>query len=338
MYAMQALIAKKNYSVLIPILFIVIGIAFWIGHNYVVPDTILPVPIHVDFDESMKLHDFKAMLDRSDFAYVYKFFKQVYQKNSFEHLQPQKGLIIPQIIHIMWLGKKLPEEYEPYVASWRKFHPSWTILFWTDNPINYDQGTHVVHTFDELEQKLNASRGAQSIVINSNKLQFENRRFFDQANNYGEKSDILKWEIVYRFGGVYVDTDFECLQPLDVFHHTYDFYTGIQPLDTNMVQLGAALYGAIPHHPILEACVNNIKKNQDIKQIIVKTGPIHFTKMFLAIAGTTGLKDVAMPASYFYPCGYEQKGLPEKEWRQPESYAIHHWAGSWLKPEAFVKS
>jgi mannosyltransferase OCH1-like enzyme len=279
-YAMQLLLAKKNYSVLIPVLFILIGIAFWVGHKYIVSDTPLPAPIHVDFDESMKLNDFKAMLDRSDFAYVYKFFKQVYQKNSFQSLQPQKSLIIPQIIHIMWLGKKLPEEYEPYVASWRKFHPSWTILFWTDNPINYDQGTQVVHTFDELEQKLKSSRGSQSIVINTDQLKFENRGFYDQANNYGEKSDILKWEIVYRFGGVYVDTDFECLQPLDVFHHTYDFYTGIQPLDTNMVQLGAALYGAIPHHPILQACVNNIKKNQDIKQIIVKTGPIHFTKMF----------------------------------------------------------
>lgn len=337
MYIMQLLLYKKNYSVLIPILFLLIGASFWIRHQFIVSDPVFSAPIYVEFDDSMKLNHFKQMLERSDFAYVYKFFKQIYEENSFQKLQPQKALIIPQIIHIMWLGKKLPEEYQPYVASWRKFHPNWTILFWTDNPINYNQGNEVMYTFDQLVQRLARVRGGESIVINTDQLKFENRGFYDRANNYGEKSDILKWEIVYRFGGVYVDTDFECLQPLDVFHHTYDFYTGIQPLDTNMVQLGAALYGAIPSHPILEACVNNIKKNQDIKQIIVKTGPIHFTKMFLAVAGTTGLKDVAMPASYFYPCGYEQKGLPQKEWRQPESYAIHHWAGSWLKPEAFAK-
>jgi mannosyltransferase OCH1-like enzyme len=334
---MQSLLYKKNYSVLIPVLFLLIGISFWVGHHYFTTDGVLPAP-YVEFNQSMKFNDFKQIADRSDFSYAYNFFKQIYEKNSFQKLQPQKALIIPQIIHIMWLGKKLPEEYRPYVISWRKFHPNWTILFWTDNPINYDQGTKVVHTFDQLAQCLASVKGGESMVINTDQLQFENRAFYDRAQNYGEKSDILKWEIVYRFGGVYVDTDFECLRPLDVFHHTYDFYTGIQPLDTNMVQLGAALYGAIPHHPILEACVKNIKNNQEIKQIIVKTGPIHFTKMFLALAGTTGLKDIAMPASYFYPCGYEQKGLPQKEWRQPESYAIHHWAGSWLKPEAFVRS
>ncbi len=33
---------------------------------------------------------------------------------------------------------------------------------------------------------------------------------YDQADNYGFKSDIARYEILYRFGGVYVDTDYEC--------------------------------------------------------------------------------------------------------------------------------
>ncbi len=33
----------------------------------------------------------------------------------------------------------------------------------------------------------------------------------------GVKSDLLNREIIYRFGGVYVDVDYECLQSLDVF-------------------------------------------------------------------------------------------------------------------------
>ena len=33
-----------------------------------------------------------------------------------------------------------------------------------------------------------------------------------QADTYAELSDIVRLEVVERFGGVYVDTDFEALQ------------------------------------------------------------------------------------------------------------------------------
>ena len=47
--------------------------------------------------------------------------------------------------------------------------------------------------------------------------------------------------------------------------------------------------------------------------------------------------NIVFPSGYFYPCGYEDQQLPEYAWRRDESFAVHHWAGSWLKPEAFVK-
>ncbi len=286
----------------------------------------------------MQIARYSEVLTRADYKRVYDIFKQLYEQNSFDHLKPAQTARIPKIIHIMWLGGKLPREYESYVQSWRTFHPDWTILFWTDNQLNYDQGTKVVHAFDDLERQLKMIKGGERIAIDTAQLQFDNRSFYDQAMNYGEKSDILKWEIVYRFGGVYVDIDFECLHSLDKYHHTYDFYTGIQPLDTNIVQLGAALYGGVPGHPVMKACVENIKHNQHIKQIIMKTGPLHFTKMFIQIAGKAELRDIAFPASYFYPCGYEERGTQKDLWCKTESSAVHHWAGSWLKPEAFVRT
>jgi inositol phosphorylceramide mannosyltransferase catalytic subunit len=292
---------------------------------------------HVAFDESMLLSEYQNILERNDFQMVYGIFKDLYEKHNFKTLKATEDTRIPKLIHVMWLGGKLPEEFESYVASWKKYHPDWKMLFWTDSKENYARGDVVLQSFSELQTRLLSGKKGECIVIDSNRLAYENKKFYDAAINYGEKSDILKWEIVYRFGGVYVDTDFECLQPLDQYNHTFDLYTGLQPLDTNMVQLGAALYGAIPQHPILKACVEMIKHNQDIQQIIVKTGPIHFTKVFAHFAGKTGLRDVALPSSYFYPCGYEQRGTPQQEWCKNESFAVHHWAGSWLKKEAFVR-
>lgn len=41
------------------------------------------------------------------------------------------------------------------------------------------------------------------------------QKAFDAAKNYGEKSDILRYEILFVYGGVYADVDVECLQPFD---------------------------------------------------------------------------------------------------------------------------
>lgn len=291
--------------------------------------------LYIDFNSSMQVTSYPDLMKRGDVQYVLNVFRSLYDQNNFKKITPSSTPKIPFIIHIMWLGGRLPDEYRAYVQSWHTFHPQWTFIFWTDNEKNYEQGTIVAHSFEELETIIN-HHTSKNIVVDARQLHFDNRIFYDRAINYGEKSDILKWEIVYRFGGVYVDIDFECLRPLDMLHYLYDFYTGIQPLDTHLAQLGAALYAARAHHPILEQCVNTIKNNQHITQIIAKTGPIHFTRVFLELAGKTGFTDIALPASYVYPCNYEQKGKPKEEWCKPESFAVHHWAGSWLKPEGFV--
>lgn len=296
-----------------------------------------PACYHVDFDQSMKVDLFPDIKNNAQGAQLLTIFKQIYDKHSLAMVSDSNNNIIPKIIHIMWLGGKMPQQYEPFIKSWRRLHPEWTIVFWTDSHFNYDRGSHVMRSFDELSNLVKSSTCPKNIVVDVTFLEFDNKDMYDAAINYGEKSDILKWEVVYRIGGVYVDVDFEALKSLDMFHTRYDFYTGLQPLDTNMVQLGAALFAARPHHPILHACVTKVRENKNIKQIIIKTGPIHFTRCFLMTACQSGNKDVAFPASYFYPCDYNQKGLPQDQWVKPESFAVHHWAGSWLTADAFVK-
>lgn len=289
----------------------------------------------VDFDISMRETVALTAARPGVFAQWYEVCKNIYERNHPDSMRSHDEMMIPPIFHSIWLGKKFPTEYEYFYESWRTHHPEWLFIFWTDNPVNYDKGEVVVHSFEELDYVMQ-SGSTQFTVVDTRELVFDNRVFFDETDSYGERSDILKWEVVYRYGGVYIDSDFECLAPLDELHYRYEFYTGIQPLDTNMVQLGAALYGATPQHPILEHCVETIKDDRHNPQVVIKTGPIHFTRSFIAVA--PGCEHVvALPASYFYPCGYEQRGQPAEVWQMPESLAVHHWAGSWLKPEAFVQ-
>lgn len=41
------------------------------------------------------------------------------------------------------------------------------------------------------------------------------QKAFDAATNFGEKSDILRYEILEKHGGVYADVDVACVQAFD---------------------------------------------------------------------------------------------------------------------------
>jgi len=293
--------------------------------------------LYIDFDTSMQTTRYQNKINHKNQS-LFSLLRYRYEISSFNKVIPQQICKIPKVFHYIWLGKKLPEEYEPFLQTWLKNHPNWTFVFWVDNPENYDLGKVKEFSFDQLKKYLHSSdRAEKRIVIDVKHINFENRKFFDLTKNYGQRSDILRWEVIYRFGGVYIDVDYESVKPLDILHHTYDFYTGVQPLDTSFIQLGAALLGARPGHPILKHCIETIKDDWYNSQIIISTGPIHFTKSFCATIGKTGFVDVALPASYFYPCGYDEQKLPRKNWIKKESFAVHHWAGSWLKPDAWDK-
>ncbi len=287
----------------------------------------------IDFDTSMQLGKFTykrlPMIDK-----LLDVSRELYEKYNLDNITPSQESI-PNVIHHVWFGRPLSQEDKALRATWEKHHPGWRFVLWTDRQENDPRGV-VVHSWQELKDALNYT-DERYIVVNVARLKFGNRRFFDASRNYGEKSDIIKYEIVYRMGGVYIDCDFECLKPLDVLHECYDFYTGLQPLDTNFAQLGAALFGAKPSHPVLGNAIETIARDRIYGPIVLRSGPIHFSRSFIACAGQNGNKDIAFPASFFYPCGYNQKGHERQEWIKQESFAVHHWAGSWLVPEAFER-
>jgi glycosyltransferase involved in cell wall biosynthesis len=284
-----------------------------------------PAWIYHDFDAAMYLDNFPrafAMTDKIlglDGKHYYSFFKELYERNNFNALA-SRGLVcqeqIPKIIHQIWIGGPLPEAFKELCESWKHYHTNrgWLYKLWTD---------------EDVQQ-----------------LDLYNQYYYDATDNPGVKSDLLKWEIIYNFGGFYLDVDYEACKPLDVVWKTasltghelsysllcYDFITALQPLDAYFVQLGAALFGARPHHPILAHCIATVKDDWHHKGAPKKTGPVHFTKSFFAAAGKDGNLDIALPALYMYPLGSTQTELLYEQWLQEGSYAVHHWAKSWMPP------
>ena len=290
---------KKNTFIFVVGLFVLASIVL-LCKNY------FTVNFCVDFDVSMQTACYPDVVNTPWSNQVMSIFRELYKKNNLCSVTQSKSLKIPKIIHQIWLGSEFPEKYKLFQQSWIKHHPDWEYKLWQEADIE--------------------------------KLPLHNRALYDAARNYGEKSDIARYEILYMFGGLYVDTDYECIKPCDIFHYSYDFYIGIQPLDTNSAQLGIGLIGAAPGHQLLNYAIKGLPASaQQTQQIVVKTGPFYFTRIFCLYARQVPGITIAFPATFFYPRGYNQSFEERVNWLKPESFAVHHWAGSWLTKEAFMK-
>lgn len=210
---------------------------------------------------------------------------------------------IPKKIHQIWLGGNLPEKYINLCKSWEVNHPDWEYKLWTDNDIS--------------EFNIDIEK-------------------FNKIKNLGVKSDLLRYHIMYKYGGIYVDTDFLCLKPFDSLLK-YDFFGCGGVTDTNNNPLlFNGLFGSIKENKIIEDCINFI--NEDIYtvtnyEIMLKlTGPYHLTEMvFKNIDKESNV--IMLPLTFCYPLPaiYRHTKYNLNDWIREESICVHLWEQSWQK-------
>ena len=233
--------------------------------------------------------------------------QKLYQDNYLE-ARPADEFRIPKIIHQIWLGSPLPAECLELQNTWKKFHPDWEYHLWTDESIK--------------------------------NLPLINREIIEQTKNLGAKSDILRYEILYQFGGFYVDTDFECLKPFDDIHRLCDFYAGL--LASPQPCLMNSLIGSSPNNEIIRTIIerlNTASKKNSPNEIFNETGPLYLTRCFFEAVKTTTQKCIIFPATFFYSSPNYNSGLAreaQKKYIKNESYAIHYWHISWTKNKKAV--
>lgn len=269
--------------------------------------------IMVPFDAAMQQPTYQWIIDRDTTErevgvtgrWLYDYFKTAWEQTTLFAITKQATSRIPKIVHQIWIGNGVPTELQGFQTGWILFHPNWEYHLWTQ------------HNIQELP--------------------LINRGYIDAAQNPAEKADLLRLEVLYLFGGIYADMDCEPLMPFDTLTSMYDFFVGIHPLDTGLVQLGSAIIGSIPGHPIIKACIDGIPANyanSALKNSITcKTGPVHLTQQFIKHANKYGFRDCALPATYFYPLGATYNYYAPELWKKNGAFSVHHWAKTWNKPE-----
>ena len=155
---------------------------------------------------------------------------------------------IPKLIHRVWLGGGMPQKYVEFGTTWQRRHPDWTVIDWDEKKLGWvlgysDNTTTAAGTSTEgytgagteggagvgREAGLRLPRSCDqkdwgcTSVLRSLVCDAEGAAKGGTTGgttgvrvltNVRAQSDVIRYELLFRFGGLYVDTDFEAIRDL----------------------------------------------------------------------------------------------------------------------------
>lgn len=193
-------------------------------------------------------------------------------------------LRIPRIFHHIWIGDKpLPDKFQEYIDGWKRLHPDWEFKLWT----------------------------------NDNQPALINQAIYDKGGSWAQKADVLRYELLYNYGGVSLDTDFECLKNIEPLIGGIDGFAASE--DGTLVSVG--IIGSIPGHPLYKEIIDRVPERFAMTDNpVISTGP----GMISSVVPNYPFFKVFGP-ELFYPIYYT--GV--RKYPLGSAYAVHHWAHSW---------
>lgn len=150
--------------------------------------------------------------------------------NKTARLQPK----ISRVIHQIWFGRHpMPKQFRKWQEEWKELHPTWIFIEWNE---------------DRIQKKFPHGLRNQTIYD-------EARMMYD----YATMSKVARYEILDKFGGLYVDPDVKCYENMQPLHHAYDFYAGLGSSYKTFGLVNNGVIGSRARHPILRAAIEYIK-------------------------------------------------------------------------------
>lgn len=144
-------------------------------------------------------------------------------KHCYKNLKPNFN--IPKRLHLIWLGpKEQPKTLLSWTVDFVKKYPGWEVKVWNDKDIDG--------------------------------LKLENKKQYDDTTDYRVKLDIARCEIMYRFGGMYVDTGSVWLKN-PIHKDMLKGMLNISKEDNKLIMNG--WFSSIPNHPFFRFVMDNMK-------------------------------------------------------------------------------
>lgn len=211
--------------------------------------------------------------------------------------------VIPKKIHYCWFGgKEIPEQNRIWMDSWRKYCPDYEIIEWNES--NYD--------------------------IKKNKYMYEAYR----AGKWGFVPDYARLDIIYQYGGIYLDTDVEVIRNLDELLYQ-DAFAGVS--GSRNISLGLG-FGAVPEFQLVKDLMEEYNDRSFYTAdgaIDITTAPVSQIPFFQKLGYINNGEYQKIRNLSVYPekmlsgkCSYTGAISPTKD-----TFLIHHYDGSWVADE-----
>lgn len=147
-------------------------------------------------------------------------------------------------------------------------------------------------------------------------------------------SNYVRLHAVHTEGGIYLDTDVEVVRSMTPLL-AHKCFVGFQLEEEQVDWVNSAVLGAESGHDFLRRGMELTVKLFEAEGEFYR-GPSIATAVLKEMGlDSYGLQEIdgvtVYPTEYFYPYPWFGKFSPDCI--TEETYCVHHWAGSWLKPE-----
>ena len=201
---------------------------------------------------------------------------------------------IPKIIHQLWIGHK-PAPIN-LMNTWKEKHPDFEYIYWNE----------------------------EEFVKRDFKFKCQDK--IDEIEEINGKADIMRWEILYKFGGVFLDADSICIEPFDHELLNKKCFAGWEQEEVRPGLIATGTMGFPPKHPLVKEAVHWILNNevsQEKAHLMAwqSVGPGLLTRMY----NTGNFEDLFIFPSYtFLPI--HLSGLEYKS--HGKIYAFQAWGST----------
>lgn len=143
--------------------------------------------------------------------------------------------------------------------------------------------------------------------------------YWHLCKNGATRANLVRLEALYKFGGIYLDSDIELIRPIDDLLNLECF-----AVYEVKKRIANGVMGSMPEHPA-------IKQALDVLIETLHTNynpPIGPTSLTKAWKNRTDV--VILNPETFYPYYYTEKHKAKDDFsKNPNTYGVHHWNAAW---------
>lgn len=225
---------------------------------------------------------------------------------------------IPPILHQTWKDNNIPEEFDRLARSWRKNHAHWEYCFWTD----------------EMNRNFIKEHFAYFLPI------------YDNYTTNIERVDAVRYFVLYKYGGFYIDLDFECLANIEPVVSDAACVFGKEPSEhcnwhSKDLIISNAFMGATPRFHFFDVLCRELQQNRQLTdhpntRVLESTGPFMLSRIYMGYEKKAEIS--VLEADVLYPLTQDELGYQKDDFQKEaiqaklqKAYGIHHYAGTWWK-------